>query len=198
MTTDSADPKTETGKAAVRRIVIDRLNAAGFQRPTGCAVEAHRAELERVVGRLAYLEPGELEVLAEALLEMGEGKGGDRWPREVRIANQARAIRQPPPGFSGKVVRFMRCEVGRQALAEGWAGPLLTYLQKRPGVPSGDYVVGQLREQARDQRRRVQVIEERAAAGMRLASDDEQYLRGWRRREQEARALVQGDIEEER
>ncbi|WP_157982194.1 hypothetical protein [Oceanicella sp. SM1341] len=199
MTIDSETPERPTsGTAAVRELVIDRLNAAGFQRPTGTTVEAHRAELERIAAKLAYFDRADLSTLAEGLMSMGEGKAGDRWPREVRVLKLAHTISAPPPGFDRKVTSFMACAVGRRAQAEGWAGPLLSALRKPGPPPTSDYALEQLRAQAAEERRRLQIIEERLAAGQVLAEDDARFRSFWDRREKVATQLVRGEAAEGR
>ncbi|WP_118135178.1 hypothetical protein [Oceanicella sp. SM1341] len=194
MTTESETTEPVTGKAAVRELVIDRLNGAGFQRPTGTTVDGHRAELERIAAKLAYLDRADLATLAEGLMTMGEGKAGDRWPREVRVVKFAHTISAPPPGFDRKVTSFMACAVGRRAQAEGWAGPLLSALVKPGPPPTSDYALSQLREQAAEDRRRLQIIEERIAAGQVLSEDDARFRSFWDRREKTAAQLVRGVI----
>ncbi|QDL93266.1 hypothetical protein FDP22_16635 [Paroceanicella profunda] len=177
----------------MRELVIDRLIGSGFQRPAGTTVEAHRAELERIAAKLAYLDRADLATLAEGLMTMGEGKAGDRWPREVRVVKFARTISAPPPGFDRKVTSFMACAVGRRAQAEGWAGPLLSALVKPGPPPTSEYALAQLREQAAEERRRLVIIEERLAAGQALSEDDARFRGFWDRREKMAAQLVRGE-----
>lgn len=183
------DDTTATARAMVRQLVIEPLREMGLRRPAGVTVDGHKAELDQLVQRLAYLDGGELEALREAVLDLA-GAGG-RWPRLSTVLAQARSIRPAPPGFDPKVVRYMRSAAGRRASEGGYAGPLLTWLCRNPGVPS-DYSLGKIREQADDETRRRVRLRERLAADCDIAPDDRRWLEGTARRDEQARALVEG------
>src|SRR5688572_27665797 len=84
-------------RTAVRRLLLDRLDAAGMVRPRAMAAEAFGQMRERLVERLAYLSAPSLDSLAEVLIRLGEGPLKNVWPAEATVRNFAAALEEAPP-----------------------------------------------------------------------------------------------------
>ena len=103
------------GKARVRAVLIDPLEAGGMQRRSGQKVEDHAAVLASLEARLAYMTEASLAALAEVVERHAGGSRQDRWPGEVPICNWARRIQEPPASESRLVRSYLQSGAGRRA-----------------------------------------------------------------------------------
>ncbi len=180
---------TAGAREMVRRVLFEPLDGLGLVRGRNLGAAVWTAERGQLAGRLAYLTEVELVALREGVLELAQRTGG-AWPRGVHILQLAHALRRPPPSFSEKVTSYMASAAGRRALAEGYAGVLLSWLRDHPGVPTA-YVLDTLRGQALDERRELDRLVARRELGVALCAEDVARLAAHARREEVARALVE-------
>ena len=147
---------------------MDRLTDAGLQRPRGVSVAAHDGLMRRLVEHLAYMTPGNLETLAETLIDAA---ADGRWPSEVVIRNFAKGL-QDAPAEERRIVRSWFASVeGPRAIMGGYEVELLRFLLQRgrPPLP-GD--MRELRERAAENARRVELV--RGRIDRQTVTDDDQ------------------------
>ncbi|WP_298491567.1 hypothetical protein [uncultured Maritimibacter sp.] len=142
------------GKARVRAVLIDPLEAGGMQRRSGQKVEDHAAFLASLEARLAYMTEASLAALAEVVERHAGGSRQDRWPGEVPICNWARRIQEPPASESRLVRSYLQSGAGRAAASGGYLVELFRWLKER-GVPPGDnFAMASIKGDADDNARR--------------------------------------------
>jgi hypothetical protein len=176
------------GRARVREHLIAPL--AGLARHRGQSVEAHDKEMAKLAERLAYMRETALKGLAELVLrQAGVGKAArPTWPEIGVIIAWGYALQVPPPRDSDYVRSLMRSAMGARARDEGWMVELFR-AARRFGPPPGAYVIGKLKDEARENVGILDRIRERSAAGMQTA-DDIRWLAAWHDDLREAEALV--------
>ena len=174
------------GRAAVREHLIERLDQAGMQRPRAMKAEAFEAMRRRLVEALAYLPAEELKTLAETVMRLAGGRAKNEWPPEVSIRNLGYQLVPPPPGRI--VTSWLASVEGPKALDGGWLVELYRRLLKVP-LPVNDYVAGQLRAEAEDNRRLRASLRAEAEAGT-ISARDRQWLEDYARDEARAQRLV--------
>lgn len=161
---EAADQKT--GERNVRERLIDPLLLRGLSKPGGLTKDAFDAMLEDLCQRLAYMEPLNLDALAEQVAANPAGKDRDRLPIANRILEWAGQIQPPSDDASPLMRAVFNHGLGRDAIAEGWAPELLAHLRRFRKWP-GSYEISKLREEGSGKARRLADIE------MRLARDGE-------------------------
>lgn len=157
----------ETGRAAVRRLLVDRLNAAGLQRPRGMAAAAFEQMQGHLCEGLAYMTPDNLMTLAEALMDMAEA---GRWPSEVVVRDFARRLQLPPPRAKKIFYTWLASVEGPKAIIRGDLTELYRLLLRLPCPPS-PYEKRMVQREAQENRRRVQLVRERMENGWATAEE---------------------------
>lgn len=156
----------KTGERQVRERLIDPLLKRGLSKPGGLTKDAFEAMLEDLCQRLAYMEPLNLDALAEQVAANPAGKERDRLPIANRILEWAGQIQPPSDDASPLMRAVFSHSLGQGALAEGWAPELLHQLRRYRKWP-GSFETTKLREEGMTKARRLADIE------MRLARDGE-------------------------
>ena len=169
----------ETGRAQVRRHLIDRLEAAGLRRGTGVTVEAHAARVERIVAALAYMTPRNLDTLADLTLRNAQGGYRDCWPPEVAIVNWGRSLQAPPLRDHRIITSWLASVEGPPAMAAGHHVELYQFLRRRL-VPPGPYDRKTIRDEALRNAATLRAYQERITNGSAFREERqwvEEYLR---------------------
>jgi len=182
------DDDAEAGRAAVGRLLVGRVAAAGLARGRGVSVTDHGARLKSLCDRLAYMTPENLQTLAEVILDNAEGTP-PAWPSEALVMQWARALQVPPPRERRIVTSWLASVEGPVAEAGGYLVELYRFLL-RHGRPPLAMDVRQLREQAADNNRTATLIRDRIARDV-VQSDDRAWLAAYVRDEGEAQALIE-------
>lgn len=173
MTGDGAgdEGKPETGKAAVRLHLIERLEAAGFVKPGRVGKEAFEAGKKYLAERLAYMSVGNLQMLAETIID---GASSREWPTETLLMQMARRIEAPPP-MQCRAMTWLESKEGPMAVLRGDLVEIFRFIRAKLRPPYG-WEMPKLAEQARENARRLVIISEweRSEAGAR------QEERAWR------------------
>lgn len=180
------------GRARVRALLIDPLEDGGMSRPVRVTVEAHKAFLAKVADEVGYLSDLGLTALSDFLIRIAGEK--QVWPALNVIKNQAWSLEPRPANLSAVVTSVLMSRLGEEALQGGWHAELLLDMRKMRPVPTGDFSKGQLLQRAKDNRRNMRVIDDRAARGVARDGDDRwraAYLRG----QDEAKQIIQLGIE---
>lgn len=187
--------ETESGRARVRRVLIDPLKDKGMVRHPRMKTEVYGAMMERLAVRLAYLSEDQLVGLAETCIRMARGKAGNVWPEEVSILKWA-WMRQPPPtSLSDYAASIMRSEMGRRARALGYHVELF-HLAQRVGPPPGKYQLSKLNEQGDVNRRKIARITDQVERGVRPMEEDRQWLDWYLQKEAECLAIMNARVED--
>lgn len=175
----------QTGKAAVRAVLLDRLEGAGMMRPKRMGVEPFEAGKKFLCERLAYMSRDNLAVLADALIDTATS---NEWPSEMVVMSLARGIQAPPPATSRALSSWLASVEGPKAVAGGYLVDLYRFIRGklRPPTP---YEMGEVKVRATESARRVQLINEWIRAG-RGSDEDRAWLKAWLDDEQQALALV--------
>lgn len=174
-----------TGRDAVRTLLIDRLTEAGLQRPRGVSAAAHDGLMRRLVDQLCYMTSGNLETLAETLIDAAQD---GRWPSEVVVRNFARGL-QDVPTEEKRIVRSWFASVeGPQAIIGGYEVELLRFLLQHGRPPlAGD--MRELRERSADNARRCELIRGRIERET-VTDDDRRWLAAYEADRRRAHALI--------
>lgn len=162
--------QTETGRAAVRALLLARLDQAGLVRPKGVSAEAHAAMRARLVDALDHMTPANLVTLAELVIENGAGPQRACWPSEAVVRSWAQAL-QPRPLAQHRIVTSWLASVkGPVAEAGGWLVELYRFLD-RHHRPPGSYDEKLLRDQAAENNRQRGLIRSRIERGAASQAD---------------------------
>lgn len=177
------------GRARVRERLIAPLEGLARNRAAK-SVGEHEAMLARLADRLSYMAAPALDGLAALVLrQAGIGKAPrPTWPEFGVIVAWAYALQAPPARENDYVRSLMRSAMGARARDEGWMVELFRCARKF-GPPPGSYLIGKLKDEARENRGILDRIRERNGAGMATA-DDLRWLAAWHDDWREAEALV--------
>jgi hypothetical protein len=159
------------GEARVKALLIEPLENRGLAKPAGLA----RAEFEKMkaslCAKLAYLSDLSLQALEEVAAASPGGKDRDRFPIANTILAQA-AVIQPPADDASPLIRAVfAAQLGRDAIAGGWAPELLADLRRNRRWP-GSYAVDQIKASADDAARQLIRMEEGLAHGGELTPSE--------------------------
>jgi len=179
----------EGPRARVRRLLIEPLVEQGMSRKRSMSVAEHERCLDKLTDYLGYLSDANLAAIGDLVVRFAEGERKNIWPDVVTIRNWAWRLQDPPPRVSPYPASVMRSAMGRRAFDDGYAVELYR-IARRLGPPPGKYVIAKLRDEARENRRRRDLIAERQARGA-AAPDDLAWLERYQADEQEALAIVQ-------
>lgn len=175
--------ETESGRARVRRLLIDPLIGAGLKRHPRMKDDAYKAMLDRLAGKLAYLGDEQLGGLVDLCVRMAQGKRCNVWPDEVSICKWAYRMQAPPTNLSEYAPSLMRSEMGRRARALGYHVELF-WLACRIGPPPSKYELSRLMAKAEANRRKMAQVTGQIERG--AALDDDRKWLDWYLRQEEA------------
>ncbi len=166
----SGQPGADTGRTAVRRHLLARLDQAGLVRAKGVTAEAHDAALARLVDHLAYMTPDNLQTLAEVVMDHAGGPGRNQWPAEVVVRNMAHALQLPPIEQHRIVTSWLASIEGPNAEMGGTLVELYRFLvqHRRPPMAMDQR---QIREQAAANQREHQLLRQRIERGAEQPTD---------------------------
>jgi hypothetical protein len=155
----------ETGKAAVRALLLGRCDEAGLVRAKAVSEQKHADMRGRLVERLAYMTPENLMTLAEAVIDAaGQAMGVARgvWPAEVIIMGYAQGLQRAPLREQRIVTSWFASVEGPVAEAGGYVVELFRFLARhgRPPLPMDLRVI---REEADANQRLCGIIRDRIA-----------------------------------
>ena len=190
-----ADGGQTLGKRArIRMLLIDPLEALGFRRKTSTTVAEHQAAIDSLADNLAYLSDTGLRALCEMLRTKGEGTARNIWPAPATVYALAELIERRPLEELPGCLRWFRSVEGPRAQAAGTLVETWSYFHrmKRPPV----HMARDLAQRAADNRRQLQIIDERAAADVATA-EELAWARGYRDRLAYCERLVRGGDEQE-
>ncbi|TFL16419.1 hypothetical protein [Jannaschia formosa] len=177
------------GEARVRRVLVEGLLRRGLAKPGSLTRDAFEAMLGDLCAKLAYMTDANLAALEEVAARNASGKDRDRFPIAQRILDMAADI-QPPSDTGSPLMRAVFAhEIGRRAIAEGWAPELREMARKMRAWP-GPFAQTQARQAADAAIRRMAELEAEDARGEELAPSDAAWMRD--RRAQIARCAEIG------
>lgn len=176
------------GRAAVRRLLIARLDDAGMQRARGTKVETHQAMVERLVAALSYMTPENLRTLADLVLKLAQGADRCHWPPEASVLGYARALQRPPLRDDRIVTSWLASVEGPPARAGGWHVALYRFLRDRRLPPLG-HDAQKIRAQGEDDTRRLRLYQERIDKGIATA-DERAWVVAFLRDRAEVEAII--------
>lgn len=180
------------GKEAVRVLLIERLQDAGFVRPRGVTAEVFERQQKHLAERLAYMSAENLMTLAEVLI--GKPAKGYAWPPELLVTQYASGLQTPPPMQSRVVTSWLASIEGPKAVLRGDLVELYRYVRRHQAPPQGTYAASKIAEEARDNARRRTIVQERMRDGV-ASDEDRRWLRDWEADQEAAQALVRAGQE---
>ncbi|WP_312532066.1 hypothetical protein [Paracoccus sp. (in: a-proteobacteria)] len=165
------------GEKRVMRLLIEPLKRRGLAKPSTLTVSGFDEMIEGLCQRLAYMSDGSLMALEEQAASNPSGKDRDRFPIGNMILQWAANIQPPGDGASPLIRAIFAHECGQAAISEGWAPELLYHLRHNRSWPN-NWTLGQVRDGAATNVRRLQDLEGRLARDGELGPVD----RDWRDR----------------
>lgn len=167
---ETPEPPEEPRRAAVRRLVLQRLDAAGMRRPRTLD-EAGFAEMRRrLVAHLDYLPDAALVTLADLLIRMAGGRDHNLWPDEATVRGRAEALLPAPVERAPIITSWLRSVEGPRAREGGYLTELYRALLRSP-QPPGAYGTARIVAEAEENRRWRAHLRDRAAEGSASAAD---------------------------
>lgn len=175
-------------RARVRALLFDRLDQAGMVRPRRQSAGDHDAMRARLCERLAYLDPVNLQTLAELIVQNAVDRPRGAIWSEAAILTEAKALQTPPPLEFPIVSSWLASIEGPPAIAGGFEVELGLHLA-RTGRPPLPYDLDKIKLQASDNARRATRVREQLGRGA-ADSDDRQWLEWYLRQQQRIRAII--------
>lgn len=163
------------GERRVRDHLIAPLQRRGLAKPAALNAAAFEAMLHEVCQKLAYMTPLGLQALEEVAAARPSGKERDRFPICNDILGWAAQIEPPGDSASPLIRAVFGHAVGREAIAGGWAPELRADLRQHRRWPSA-FVVGQIRDRARDAMRQAEDIRLRIGRGDHVEEQAKRWL----------------------
>jgi hypothetical protein len=173
----TAETPKEANRARVRRLFIEPLVRDGMRFKHGTSPEDQRRRLDQMADDLGYLSDDSLAVLAACMVSKGEGANRVFWPSRVSILSFAEA-REPRPLEDVPGLRsWFISAAGRTAA--GIPGRLIaefSFWRRHKRPPLGDREWEAVNRNAADFARRVELIQDRKARGVRVDEVDARWL----------------------
>ncbi|WP_339113277.1 hypothetical protein [Thioclava sp. GXIMD2076] len=166
---DSAEQAA--GEKRVRAVLFEPLLRLGLGRPSTVTKAGFEEMVAEVSGKLAYMSGINLDALKEEIVAHPGGARGDRIWAGAQILKKAAEIDPPEETGSPLMRAVFASAMGREALRDGWAPELRRAVKDTRRWPIA-FAASQLREKARDNLRRLMLIEENMAAGRQVSDDD--------------------------
>lgn len=166
---DSAEQAA--GEKRVRGLLVDRLERRGLARPSALTRAQYDVMVNDLCQRLAYMSEASLLALEEQVAANPGGKDRDRMPIGNQILEWAGQIQPPEEGASPLMRAVFAHDVGRGAIADGWAPELLAFLREKRMWPTG-YAITMIKEKADQPRRQLLLLEERMVHGYEPSADE--------------------------
>lgn len=167
------DSKSQAeGERRVKEILFDQLHAIGLAKPS-TVTNGQFAEMKKLVcAKLAYMTPENLAALSEAIQNDDAVIDRGRVPIGAKIVKLANKIQEPTADGSPLMRAVFADQVGKAALAEGWAPELLSYLRRERRWPTGYVINFELKKLGDEKLRRLTKIEEALANGFEPSGED--------------------------
>lgn len=182
--------KDEIGRALVRRLLIDRLRAAGLTRAKGQTETALSDMLDHLTGQLDHMTAENLMTLADAVLDhaAAPGPAQGQWPREVMIIAWGRGLQARPFRLSRIVSSWLASVEGPIAEAAGYEVQLLRFLRRHQRPPTA-FDIAACKEAAREDNRHMCLISDRIARNA-VQDPDREWHAAYLADQQMARSLI--------
>lgn len=178
----------QAGRAAVRALLIERLQGAGLRRARGISQTQHLAALDRLTGHLAYMTFANLETLAEVVLDAAQG---GICPSEALIRQYGEALQARPLAQHRIVTSWLASVEGPRAEARGDLVELFRWLRRhapRPPLPMDMRMIAEMAAANNRQRELIRGRIERQTA----SDEDSAWLAAYLRDQDAARQIVAG------
>lgn len=173
--------ETQSGRDAVRTLLIEPLRLAGLVRARKFTIAEHDAQMKKLVNRLAYMRADNLITLFETVIDNAVGDRATQWPAYALIWKWARRLQMPPDNERHIMNSWLRSVEGPIARQGGYLAELYLWLKKH-GRPPSDYDTARIRDEAKDRTHRREL-------GSRLDLDEMEY---YARVERHCLDLVEG------
>ena len=175
----------------IRDLLLDRL---GFRFPRGTDAEKGKAMLNRIADDLAYLSDESLAALLAMVRTKGEGTARCFWPPRATFLAIAEYIQPRSVEDIPALCSWFGSVEGPKAAANGILVETFLFIEARKLPPVADGAMRQITAQARENARRLLIVDERTAAGLSVAPDELAFARWYR----EKLAFCQNLMEAER
>lgn len=181
----------ESGRALVRRMLIERLQNAGLTRARGQSEKALADSIAHLVAALDHMTAENLHTLADVVIDHAASPGASRgqWPAEVLIIAWAKALQPRPFEMHRMVTSWLASVKGPDAEAGGYLVQLYRFLRQHRRPPLAYDLSVSIMEAAREDNRRLTLIADRIARGVAVA-DDLAWHEAYMRDEMQARSYV--------
>lgn len=172
---DSAEQVS--GEKRVMNLLVEPLLRRGLARPSTLTLAGFDDMVRDMCARLAYMTDANLAALEEQAGANPGGKDRDRFPIANLILSWAAEI-QPPGDSASPLLRAVFAhQIGREALAEGWAPELLFEVRRSRRWPNG-WQLKTIKDGAFEAVRRARDLEARVSRGEGLsAAESDQWAR---------------------
>lgn len=181
-----------SGRARVRAVLLDPIDAAGAKRHGRATLAEHHAMKERLADTFAHMPDTALEGLRDLIFRHLGGKDGLQWPPEAWLRKSALRLCPKPPRANPYVKTLMASAMGQRAIENGYGAELLS-LAIKLGPPPSKYDLAKLARQAQDARREAERIQRLSQDG-RALPDDLDWLDSYQRAQILARELSQEKV----
>lgn len=185
----------KAGEKRVRERLVGELEKRGLMRPSGMTVVQFDAMVADLCAKLAYMSELNLDALAEVAAGKAGGSSRDRFPIAQVILDAAAEIQAPAPSQSPLMRAVFADDLGRRAMAGGWAPELLGELRRSRRWPN-IYLRGEIEKRGLQNVSRFRQFEEAEASGRTLRPSEVEFLAARRaalRRCEELMAIVTGE-----
>lgn len=179
-------------KARVAELLIKRVDDAGMVRPKKTTAADFEEMRKRLCVHLAYLCADSLAALADYVITIGGGAFKHEWPPEATIRAYAHALRKPPITQQPIVTSWLASVEGPQAVAGGFEVELFRLLQRTPVPPTG-FRMREVRDQAAENARRIELVRGRIERDN-AAPEDLAWLEAYMRDRQLVRGIIEAGV----
>jgi hypothetical protein len=183
----SKEDVQESRRDRVRRVLFRPL---GFRRPASMTAEDHAAQLDSLADELGYMAEEKLDVLRQMLQSKGQGKDRNVWPDRATVRGFAELVQPRPLAELPGLVRWFRSVEGPRAIAEGTLVETWAYFERHKAPPVSVGARARVIEEAQVNKRRLQVVDERIAAGFSVLPGETEWADWYRKRRAACEAAV--------
>ena len=169
------------------------FNPLGFRFPRGTDAEKGKAMLNRIADDLAYLSDESLAALLAMIRTKGEGSSRCFWPPRATFLAIAEYIQPRPVEDIPALCSWFGSVEGPKAAGNGILVETFLFIEARKLPPVADGAMRQITAQARENARRLLIVDERTAAGLAIAPDELAFARWYREKLAFCQALMEAE-----